>query len=412
MRLAKEEEKMLDGQYGDVVQKSMELLVALGDAYDAERMVPIGSVHLVGPSPTSAGKGGMAFIKDIAKKGGKFVVPTTTNPACLEPWLWKEMGFSAELYKEQVAMSEAIAEMGGLICNTCTPYLIGNTPRLREHVVWGESSAVLYANSVLGARTNREGGPAAIAAAITGRTPAHGYHLDENRYGTLQIVNTANLKCETDYSTFGYFAGKIAQDRVPVVVGIPLSISLDEIKCLGTPFSVSGSVSLYHVVGVTPEALTEEAAVNHKRISSSDTFHFGPKELKEIEESLSEIGPEEADLVVLGCPHASITQLRKYAKTLSGRKVKDNKEMWILTNSTIKRYATDIGIARIIESAGAKLVTNTCPPAMPQDFFKQNGYVGVATDSSKMVYYVSTTKNLPCYYGSLDKFIDIVTSKA
>jgi hypothetical protein len=411
MNLTLEEKGMLDGKYGNVMQKCMELLVAIGDSYDAERMIPISSAHLVSANPVTAGKGGSIFIKEMAEKGGKFLVTTTTNPASVEPWLWRKMGFGEEIYEEHVSLSKAIASMGGLLSNTCTPYLLGHFPRKGEHVAWGESSAVLYLNAVLGARTNREGGPSALAAAITGRTPEYGYHLKENRYGELKFINSVHLECDTDYMTLGYFIGKIAQDRVPIVTGIPSSISQDEIKCLGTPFAVTGGISHYHVVGATPEAETEEAASGNKRISVSNTFEFGRKELKDTEESLCAIGPEKVDLVILGCPHASITQLKKYAELLSGRIVKNSIEIWIQTMSSTKKYAKDIGIGDIIESTGAKLITNTCPGAMPRNFFINRGVTGVATDSPKMVYYVTTTKGVPCYYGSLAKFIDLVTKK-
>lgn len=411
MKLTKEEQEMLDGRSGEVVQKSMEILVAVGEAYDAERMVQIGSAHLVGSNPVTAGKGGTAFIKEMSEKGGRFRAPTTTNPACLEPWAWKDMGFNQELYQEQVALSKAIADMGGLLCNTCTPYLIGHTPRMGEHVAWGESSAVLYVNSVKGARTNREGGPTALAGAITGKIPAYGFHLAENRYGELKIINNVDLKTDTDYATLGYFIGKIAQDRVPIITGIPHSISQDEIIYLGTPLGVTGSVSLYHIVGVTPEAPTEEEASGFRKITSSDTFEFGSRELKDTEDSLSTINPESADLAILGCPHASITQLREYAKALAGRKVKSEAEIWILTNSAIKKYAKDIGISDIIERTGARLVSNTCPGAMTPYFFNDRGYSKVATNSAKMVYYLSTAKDVPCYYGSMDKVIEALTRK-
>jgi len=411
MKLTPDEQQMLDGKYGDVVRKSMELLVALGDCFDAERMVPIVSAHLVAPNPVTAGKGGTAYIKEMAEKGGRFVVTLTTDPACLEPWLWREMGFSEDLYRNQVALSEAIARMGGLLCNTCTPYLIGHFPRIREHVAWGESSAVIYANAVIGARTNREGGPSALAAAITGRTPACGYHLDENRRGQIEVINHVDLKCATDYATLGYFIGKIAGDRVPIIMGIPSSISQDEIKCFGAPLAVTGSISHYHIVGVTPEAPTEEAASGGKKIGPSDIFEFGERELKETEESLCAIEPEKVDLVILGCPHASITQLKKYSELLSGRKAKDGVEIWILTANSIKSYARDTGLGGILESAGVKLVSNTCSTTMPRDFFKRRGVRGIASDAPKLLYNLAKARNIPCYYGSLDKFVDVVTRR-
>jgi predicted aconitase len=219
------------------------------------------------------------------------------------------------------------------------------------------------------------------------------------------------LKCDSDYATLGYFVGKIAKDRVPIITGIPSSISQDEMKCLGTPFAVTGSVSHYHIVGVTPEASTEEVASGHKKLSSSDTFEFGPAEFKNTEESLCAIGVEEVDLVVLGCPHASITQLKRYAEALSGRKVKDEIEFWILTPASVKTYSRNIGLADVIESTGAKLIANTCPLTMPRGFFKEKGYTGVATDSPKMAYYITVAQDLPIFYGSLYKFIDTVTVK-
>ena len=412
MKLTREEQEMLDGKHGDAVQKAMELLVAVGDSYNAERMLPIGSAHLVSANPVGAGKGGTEFIRQLTEKGAKFKVPTTTNPASLELWKWKEMNYSEELYQRQETVSGHIAKMGGILCNTCTPYLIGHTPGMGEHVAWGESSAVLFLNAVLGARTNREGGPSAIAAAITGRTPAYGYHLDENRYGQIKIVNKFDLKGDSDYATLGYFVGKIAVDRVPVITGISPSVTQDNLKCLGTPFAVTGSVSHYHVVGVTPEAHTEEEATGNRKISASDTFEFGEKEFKETEEALSAIGPDEANLVILGCPHASITQLKKYAEVLSGRKVKSGVEMWVQTMHSVKAYAEDIGLAEVIESTGAKLVCNICAGAMPRGFFKSCGYTGVTTDSPKYVYYITTLQSTPCYYGGrLEKFVDIVTDR-
>jgi len=409
MKLTREEQQMLDGKHGDVKQKMMELLVAVGESYDAEYMVPIGSAHLVSGTPINAGKGGTTFVKQLAENGAEFLVPTTTNPACLEPWRWKEMGFSEELFERHLDITRDYVTMGAIPCNTCTPYLIGHTPRMGEHVAWGESSAVLFLNAVLGARTNREGGPTAIAASITGRTPAYGYHLDENRYGQIRIVNTTQLKDDFDYATLGYFVGKIAVDRVPVITGISPYISQDNLKCLGTPFAVTGSVSHYHVVGVTPEAHTEEEATGNRKIGSSETVEFGEKEFRETEASLSAIGPEEANLVILGCPHASITQLKAYAGVLSGRKVKSGMEMWVQTMHSVKAYAEDIGLADEIESTGAKLVCNICPAAMPRDFFKKQGYSGAATDSAKMVYYVTTTQDTPCFYGRLEEFIHAVT---
>ncbi len=411
MKLSKEEQEMMEGKRGEVVQRAMELLFAVGECYGATRMIPVASTHMASVNPVTAGKGGTRWIKSLAEQGGKFVIPATTNVGSIDPWAWKEMGFSEEIHKEHMGLSGAIEKMGGLLCNTCTPYLIGHAPLLGQHVAWCESSAVVYANAVLGSRTNREGGPTALAAGLTGRIPAYGYHLKENRSGTLKIVLKTELKGLTDYATLGHFAGKLAQDRVPVFTGIPSSVSADELKYLSGAIACAGSVSHFHAVGVTPEALTETAASVAARIGPSDTFVFGAKELRETEASVSRIGPEQADLVVLGCPHASIHQIRKYAELFSGRVVKGDVEAWILTSSLIKRYAEEVGYAAVIAAAGVRLVSNTCPSPMPRDFFVKRGYRGAAADSPKMVYYISTTKGVPCFYGSLEKFIDVIAPR-
>jgi predicted aconitase len=277
------------------------------------------------------------------------------------------------------------------------------------HVAWGESSAVLFVNSVLGARTNREGGPTGLAAGMTGRTPEYGYHLDENRYGELKINVTVELKGETDYSTLGYFAGKIAQEKVPIFTGIPPSVFRDELKYLGAGLATSGSVSLYHVISVTPDAPTEEAIFGPKTIGPSDTYEFGQKELKDTEESLCSEGFGAVDVVILGCPHVSIIQIRHYVELLSGRRVKDNVEIWILVSNVIKHYAEDLGYARALESSGCRLVSNTCPSPMPRGFFNERGFRAVATESAKMAFYVAITQNVRCRYGNLDEIIDAVT---
>jgi predicted aconitase len=400
----------LDGKHGDSVQRAMELLVGIGECYDAEKFIPVASAHLSGVNPVSAGRGGTRFIMKLGESG-RFAVPTTTNPTSLDPWVWREMGFKEALFREYTALCEALSKMGGLLCTTCTPYLVGHVPRMREHIAWCESSAVIYANAVLGSRTNREGGPTGLASGITGRTPAYGYHLDENRHGTLKIIVSTELKGDTDYATLGYFVGAIAQDRAPIFTGMDRSVSQDALKCLGAALATSGSVALYHVVGVTPEAPTEEVACGYKKISSSDTFEFNSKDLKGTEESITKIDPEKVDLVVLGCPHASIDQIKKYTGAFSGKKVRDRVEIWILTSNIVKKYAENLGYAEILVSSGVRLVSDTCPSIMPRDFFKSCGYHALATDSSKMAYYASVVQNVLCYYRSLEKFIDVVTEK-
>jgi len=409
MYLTKEENEMLEGKHGLSVQKSMKMLVGLGECYDAAKLIPVNSAHLL-CSLTELGKGGSRFVQEMANGGGKFIIHTHTNPLSFDPWLWKDLGVSEESAQRQTALTDTFTRMGAFLSHTCTPYLIGHVPRMREHIAWNESSAIIFANSVLGARTNREGGPSALAAAITGRVPEYGYHIDQNRYGDLKVVVTTRLDSPHDYGTLGYFTGKIVEDKIPVFIGIPPNVSWDALKQLGAAAATSGSVALYHVVGVTPEAPTEEAAFGGKKIRGRQTLEFGERELRETKESLSKATTSEVDLVVLGCPHASITELGEIARLLSGNKLKSGVELWVTTSRVVKTYAEMMGYINIIEASGAKVICNACPAAMSKELVKDLRPKTIATNSAKLTYYITmyATKGqdvLP-YYGTLERCVE------
>src|SRR4030042_3319547 len=186
MNLNKQEQHMLDGEEGYAVRKSMEILVALGDIYGAENLIPVGSVQVAGVSYHNLGDAGLEFLDALAKDG-KVKVLTTLNPAGMDLENWQQLGISPEFAEKQNLVIDAFTRMGILVSCTCTPYLIGNLPLYGEHVAWSESSAVTFANSVLGAKTNREGGPSALAAALVGKTPNYGLHLTPNRQPIITI---------------------------------------------------------------------------------------------------------------------------------------------------------------------------------------------------------------------------------
>ncbi len=232
---------MLDGEKGYPIQKAMQILVALGESFGAEKMLEVSSIHMPGASIVVAGEAGTKFVEEMQLKGGEFSAYTTTNPAAIDSSQWAELGIDEGDARLQTRLTRAYEMMGAVACSTCTPYFLGNVPRLGEHIAWGESSAVAFSNSVLGARTNREGGPSALAAALTSRVPAYGFHLKDNRHGTLLIRVAVPLKGVTDYGTLGYFAGAIAKQDTPVFTGIPLDVGLDELKALSAALASSGA---------------------------------------------------------------------------------------------------------------------------------------------------------------------------
>ncbi|RLF45782.1 MAG: hypothetical protein DRN17_01860, partial [Thermoplasmata archaeon] len=273
MYLTKEQEKMLEGEEGEVVEKLMRLLVRLGDIYNADRMIPVGSVQVSGVSYKSIGDPGLEFLEDFASKGAKVKVLTYLNPAGMDLENWREIGIPADFAERQNKIISAFKKMGIVITATCTPYLAGNLPRFREHIAWSESSAVSFSNSVIGARTNREGGPSALAAAICGFTPNYGLHLDENRKPDFVIDVKADLSFNADFGAMGYFVGSAVKNKIPYFRGIK-EANTDNLKALGAAMAASGAVALYHVEGMTPEAGLMDT-------EGLEVIEFGNEELKE-----------------------------------------------------------------------------------------------------------------------------------
>lgn len=213
MELTHEEKRMLEGEYGKATRKSMEILAALGTIYGADRLVPVSSVQIAGVSFDNLGEAGLEFLAEMAANGGKVKALTTLNPAGMDIENWQAMGIDPDFAQKQVRVIEAFAQMGVVTTCSCTPYLSGNLPHYGEHIAWAESSAVCYANSVLGARTNREGGPSALAAALTGKTPNYGLHLADQRRPSLTVRVKAALADTRDFGALGIVLGKIIENR-------------------------------------------------------------------------------------------------------------------------------------------------------------------------------------------------------
>ncbi|XAH22011.1 aconitase X catalytic domain-containing protein [Xylophilus sp. GW821-FHT01B05] len=407
MILTDEEKSMLDGKHGWPKQKSMEILVGLGECFDAERLIPIRSTHLPGGALIATGSqsGRMQFISEFADRGGTFATFADMNTTSVDTELWEYLGIPEEFVRQSNAYLAKFSQMGAQLCNTCTPYLIGHLPSFGEHVAWGESSAIIFVNSVIGARTNREGAPSAYAAAITGRTPAYGLHLDAERHGELKIVVDAKLGGPVDFGTLGYFAGKLAGMRTPVFTGLAGPVSWDEHKLLGAATANSGGSAMYHIVGITPEAPTEAAAFGPRAGGGIETHVFGERELRETEQLLDKSQTPEVDIVVVGCPNASIAEITEVAQLLEGKRVHENTQLWLFTSRPMKAYAEKMGYLKTIESAGGKIVCEACTATMPAGLLKKGGFKSPATNSAKMLYYLAGRQDLNSHYGSTRRVV-------
>ena len=392
MFLTKEEQEMCDGEYGETIRKSMDILVALGDIYGASGLVDITSAQVSGVSYKTIGDAGLEYLQDLARDGsGKATINASLNPPGTDLDNWEELGFPRDFAIKQNEIVDAYADLGISKTCTCTPYLVGNVPRYRDHVSWSESSAVAYVNSVIGARTNREGGPAALAAAIVGKTPLYGFHLDENRKANLVVNVTTDLR-GADFGALGYIIGKVVGGGVPYFK-LQNAPNNNNLKTLGAALASSGSVALYHMENITPEyQLAGEEDVE-------DIMFISDKEITETRESLTTTD-KEIDLVCLGCPHASLEEIKEVASIVQGKTIKN--KLWICTSVSVKATADRMGYTKIIESAGGNVVCDTCMVVAP---IEDMGFEVIGVNSAKAANYVPSMCGLDVVYDDVENLV-------
>jgi hypothetical protein len=361
----------------------MEILAALGTIYEAERMLPVTSVQIAGVSYDNLGEAGLQFLTEMADGGGQARVLSTLNPAGMDIENPGSLGIDPEFAANQRRVIEAFARMGVITTCTCTPYLAGNLPGFGESIAWAESSAVCYANSVLGARSNREGGPSALAAALTGRTPAYGYHLEAQRQPDLTAVVDARLEGSAAFGALGRALGQKLQaagKRVAYIRGAQAHTlehagSLENIKSFCASLATYGGAALFHMEGMTPEAALVTPPEESIAVTQDD--------LERAVQESSDGDPEQADFVSLGCPHLTLEEIARIAELLKGKRVR--REFWITTARPTKKLADEMGYSQIIEASGAKFATDTCCVVAPI----RGRFQTLATDSAKACYYAS-----------------------
>lgn len=377
MQLNEQEKAMLAGDHGRAVQKAMQILLALGTIYGAERMLPVSSVQIAGVSYDNLGEAGLQFLREMAEGGGKARVFTTLNPAGMDIENWETLGISPEFADKQQRVIDAFARMGIITTCTCTPYLVGNLPHYGEHIAWAESSAVCYANAVLGARTNREGGPSALAASLTGVTPDYGYHRDENRLPDIGVQVKAPLGENDEFGALGKVIGEKLRamgKTVPYITGVTKA-SLENLKSFCASLATYGGLALFHLPGITPEAAALEPPAEHISIT--------PNDLDTAHRSMDDADLQAVDFISLGCPHLSLAEIARIAQLLQGKRV--TKEFWITTARPVKLMADRLGYTEVIEASGAKFAADTCCVVAPI----KGRFKAMATDSAKACYYAS-----------------------
>ncbi len=341
--------------------------MALGDIYEADRLIEVTSVHVSGASYKIIGEAGLEFLEEFSRTA-RAKVRTTANPLGMDLGAWREIGIPEEFASKQVRIVEAYQRMGVEETWSCIPYQVGNRPEVGEHLAWAESSAVIFANSILGARTNREGGPSALASAITGWTPNYGLHLEENRRATARVEVTTPVK-GYEYSLLGHHLGKRLGSGVPLIEG--LKGSEDELKALGASMATSSDINMFHIEGLTPEwEMVDSDGLKRYRIDKLD--------LDEAKEEL--LSSQGYDMIAFGCPQLSAAELREVADLMELHEPKV--PVWAFTSRKIAEEAMET--VKRIRQLGGRVILDTCPEVMPLDLVALN----VGTASAKAAIYL------------------------
>ena len=462
LRLTAEEQGMLDGAQGPGVQRAMRIVVTLGRIYGAADLAPITHAQIAGVSYKNLGDAGVQFLSEWADEGAQVRVPTTLNPMGMERGRWQDWGIQPEFANPQLSAIAAFVKMGVTPTLSCTPYLFPEyRPRRGDALAWAESSAVAYANSVIGARTNREGGPSALAAAIVGRTARYGYHLNENRRANWIVEIRCPVRSVADFGALSYMVGKAVGNGVPwfadltppaplpsegrgeaiapplageglgercapyltppaplpyegrgEAISPPLAgeglgerfrgSASDRLKTLGAGLAAYGAVALFHIAGYTPEARDRGEAL------------IRPDAQRLVIESLDEAyrvmdaDPDlrRIDLVTIGCPHASLNEIREVAEYLRGKLPQGKRlatRLWVTTGEITRQAAAGLGYVQIIEAAGGEVVADTCAVVAPMRMLNVHS---MATNAGKMACYAPMHSGVRMRFGDVEQCLD------
>lgn len=383
MQLSAEEEAILAGAQGEAARRALQMQREVGEFFGADAFVPIHSAHLMAEIE-SMGEAGLAFVEEMAALGAQTRVPTTCNPRSVDFARWQALGQDKRQVELEVRLSAALERCGVLVVDTCINYQTIMPPRLGEHLAWGDTGTVIFANSVAGARTNFEGGPVALAAGITGRTARYGYHRPEQRRGTVLVEVQDQPTSRSDWSALGCVVGRTVNDywQVPVLTGLTVAPTVEDLKHLGAALASFGSLAMFHLVGVTPEAPTVEAALGGQPPARRLTVE--PGAIAAAYRSFEPAKPV-PDLVVFSAPQLSLLELRDLARALHGRRVHESVRLIATTNYHNQAVADRLGYSGVIDAAGGLVVAGACFYLLtPRELAERFGYQTIVTDSAKL----------------------------
>lgn len=409
MKLNTRDEQLLNGQHGKAARMAMRILVRMAEAQDAPEMMDVTQAHIDGCGLLS--ETGLEFAETLAAKGGKVSIPTTLNMGPLDLQNWKRFGVNEDFAEKAIRQAGAYTDMGCIPTWTCAPYQSYLTPRFGQQIAWGESNAICYANSVLGARTNRYGDFIDICAAITGRVPMCGLHLKQNRKGQILLrlidIDPAIVQSNTFFAVLGHLVGTLTDDKIPVIEGLPSNVSSDQFKAFCAAAASSGAVALFHAIGVTPEADSLEQAFQGAKPERVIDIH-----LSDLRQSTADLSTaketDNLDLVVLGCPHFSFDEFRRLAgliraKTEKGKTLHSDVKFIVISSQTSYALLQRSDFLGMLTDFGVDITLDTCifhTPMVSADTKV------IMTNSGKCAYYAPGELGVKVAFGSMVECVD------
>jgi len=407
MHLTDGEKAILNGERGEAARLALSILVDLGELYGADTLLPVSQVHI--DATLYMVDAGLEFAERMASLGAKTRVPTSLNPSAIDLIRWKELRVPPEELIKHQRLANAYLEMQATPTWTCAPYQQGIIPRFGEQIAWGESNAIAFANSVIGARTNRYADLMDICAAIIGKVPKFGLHLRHNRRARLLIelrgFTDSMLEDHALYPLLGYVVGETASDQIAAVLGIPPTVTFDDLKGFFAGAASSGAVALCHLVGVTPEA--QDLDMCFQGVRPERTLEITPGMVARCEEALCSARGESVDWITVGCPHYSPAEFARLLGLLRGRKVHQSVAFWAFTSRTVYAWIKANGLLDLLTDAGISVFTDGCPLQYP---CKSWNFSAVMTDSAKFANYCYSQTALPVAFGSLDECVESAVS--
>jgi len=390
---------LLNGKRGPAAQLAMSIVMRMAGVYGASELMDITAAHI--DSTIYIGEAGLEFAERLVDLGARVAVPTTLNVSGLDEHHWQEWVVPTEWAQKAHRQMMAYQRMGTAPTWTCAPYQTQWRPRFGQQIAWGESNAIVFANSVIGARTARYPDLLDICCAITGRVPAAGLHLTQNRAGELLFrlrgVPHRVQEDSTFYPVLGYLVGNVAQDRIPVIDGLVTTPTEDQLKAFGAAAASSGAVALFHIVGVTPEATSLAAAFQGREPRA--VLDVTLEELRRVRRELTNADGTQLDMVVLGSPHFSLDEFRQLAALITGRRVHPSVRFFVTSSRAMTLLAKEAGYLSGLEEFGGRVTVDTCILASPM---LPPGIKRLMTNSAKYAHYAPGMLKAQVTFGSLD----------